>query len=558
MWTRKQLKKEGKGVFRKHYWRVIAICFVVAFLTGAYGETMSIIRLYDTSREVQNVVQDTVHPQSNSDIVNDTLHAGQAVVMTSEDGVENSQGVLAMIFNNVTKSGNFFFGVLNAINQAVFHDRIMAGIILLIGAFLMAAYWFLIQNPLLVSECRFFMEAGVYEDTPIRRLWYLVRIRRVWQVAKVMFFRSMYLFFWAFTIVGWFIKSYSYMMVPYIIAENPDADRKEVFALSKRMMQGNKWSAFVLQLSFVPWLIVSALSMNLLRIFYVNPYLSATKAQLYLTLRKIAIEEKFDHYQILNDEFLACPPIEEETKEPMRAYPMHLYTIPEHEKRHFVHIEYRRDYSLSSIILLFFTFSIVGWVWEVVLFFVLGNGLINRGVSHGPWLPIYGSGGVLVILLLKKVREKPVLTFFLSMAVCGTIEYFTSLFLEMTKGVKWWDYTGYFLNLNGRICAEGLLIFGFGCCAAIYVGAPLLDDFYKKIPLQPKKTLCTLLVVLFAIDQLYSLKYPNTGKGITDGFGPPPIVEQSEQAQPAPSVNGWEAQSKEQTIARFLWEILQP
>ena len=52
--------------------------------------------------------------------------------------------------------------------------------------------------------------------------------------------------------------------------------------------------------------------------------------------------------------------------------------------------------------------------------------------------------------------------------LCGVVEYFTSYYLEVTQGKKWWDYSGYFLNLNGRICAEGLLVFGVGGMAIVY------------------------------------------------------------------------------------------
>ena len=514
IWTRKKLKKKARGVFRKHYWRVVAICFLVAFLTGAYGNTMTLFRMYDASREVDNVVQDTAHPQSNSDIANDLISGGQAAADHSE-GVENTRGIFAAVFNNATKSGSFFFGVLNAINQIVFHDRIMASIVILFGAFLMALYWFIVQNPLFVSECRFFLEASVYEQTPVKRLGFLLRIRRVWPVAKVMFFRSLYLFLCSITIVGWFIKNYSYMMVPYILAENPDIGRKEAFALSRRMMDGNKWQAFLLDLSFLPWLVLSLLTFNLARIFYVNPYMSAAKAELYLTLRRQAIAEKYPYSELLCDAYLTAPPLDDQSGEPIRAYPVRRYMIREQEKRKWVRVDYRRHYTLRSLILLFFTFSIGGWIWEVFLFFITGQGLVNRGVSHGPWLPIYGSGGVLVLILLQKVREKPVLTFFLSMALCGVIEYFTSLFLEMSKGVKWWDYTGYFLNLNGRICAEGLLIFGFGCLAAVYVAAPMLDELYRKIPVRIQRGVCIVLLIFFLSDQIYSIWRPNIGKGVT-------------------------------------------
>ena len=131
------------------------------------------------------------------------------------------------------------------------------------------------------------------------------------------------------------------------------------------------------------------------------------------------------------------------------------------------------SYSLVNLIMMFFIFCFVGWVWEVSLAFISEDMFVNRGTLHGPWLPIYGTGGVIILVLLKKLREKPALEFVAAMVLCGCLEYFSSWYLEMTHdGQRWWDYTGYFLNINGRICAEGLLTFGLGGLAIVYLLAP--------------------------------------------------------------------------------------
>lgn len=141
---------------------------------------------------------------------------------------------------------------------------------------------------------------------------------------------------------------------------------------------------------------------------------------------------------------------------------------------------------------------------------------VNRGVMHGPWLPIYGTGGVLVLILLNKFRDKPLIEFISIIIVCGIVEYFTAYFLELAhNGEKWWDYSGYFLNLDGRICAEGLLVFGLGGMAAVYAIAPAIDNIIKKIDSNIIILVSVVLVIIFFIDNIYSSKYPNKGDGIT-------------------------------------------
>ena len=107
--------------------------------------------------------------------------------------------------------------------------------------------------------------------------------------------------------------------------------------------------------------------------------------------------------------------------------------------------------------------------------------------------------------------------FFGAVVLCGIVEYFTAWALELThNGMKWWDYSGYFLNLHGRICAEGLLVFGLGGCAFIYIAAPFFDEIYRRIPKRTARILCILLLMAFAADIVFSLIHPNSGAGITD------------------------------------------
>lgn len=102
---------------------------------------------------------------------------------------------------------------------------------------------------------------------------------------KVMFCRDLFTFLWSllFVIPG-IVKSYEYKMVPYLLAEYPGMDRNEAFARSREMMYGQKWNTFVLDLSFIPWNILSSITFGLVGLFYVFPYQDATYAELYDTL----------------------------------------------------------------------------------------------------------------------------------------------------------------------------------------------------------------------------------------------------------------------------------
>jgi hypothetical protein len=111
-----------------------------------------------------------------------------------------------------------------------------------------------------------------------------------------MFFMNLYKALWSllFVIPG-IIKGYEYRMIPYILAENPELDKNTVFRLSKEMMDGEKWDAFVLDISFIGWILLSLCTCGLLSVFYVSPYINMTSAQLYETLKHRATMDYYDH-----------------------------------------------------------------------------------------------------------------------------------------------------------------------------------------------------------------------------------------------------------------------
>ena len=95
----------------------------------------------------------------------------------------------------------------------------------------------------------------------------------------------------------------------------------------------------------------------------------------------------------------------------------------------------------------------------------------------------------MITVLLYRFRRNPLLEGLSIIVLCGIVEYTTSLVMENTLGMRWWDYTGYFLNLNGRICGEGLAVFALGGMAAVYLLVPMLDAAVTKMKPKDRVTL---------------------------------------------------------------------
>lgn len=515
----KALKQKARVQLKRNYLHSVLICIVFIILVG--GTTVQ------TKNFNYSLIEDQIVININDQLLNFKSNNNSQVVIEFLQGINATRdepkdikataGVLAPIVNNINKTGSFFIGTLNALNQFLFEDRVMAGIIILIGVFIGLLYWIFVNKTLLVGKKRFFLESRKYKKTKISRLFYTFKIKKNYQIAKKMLHLNITYFLHCLTIVGIFTKFYSYILVPYILAENPNIEIKDAIELSERMMMNHKWQLFKLDLSLIPHYIIGILTLNIYNLLYTTPYHELIHANYYEKRKRIAKEDNFDKIELLGD-------INLEGDEYGICYPKNDYVI-EYEFKDWLKIDYKKNYTIPVLILLFFIFSMSGWLWEVMLFLFQTGTFVNRGTFHGPWLPIYGAGGVLIVILLKKFRDNIPLTFLLTVLVCGIVEYFTGWYLEVTKGVMYWDYTGYFLNLHGRICLEALLFFGIGGCLFVYFFAPIMDNLLKKIKDKTKLILAITLIMLFIGDFFYSNKVPNVGEGITN-----PVSETQEEA----------------------------
>lgn len=493
MKSSKEIKKGARKTLKRNYWRTVALSFFIAFMIGNLSMDLPL----------------TVHSNINK------IHINQVHLNIAKNSLEKikeemtnykpSRGILANVFKNITASENFLLGLLNSFNELLFHNKLKTGLIILTGAILSFIYWLLVKNTLRVCEARFYLENYNYSKTNFKRALLPLRIKKTKNIILTQFKVFLSEFLWLFTIIGYFVKHYSYAMVPYILAENPSLSSKETLKLSAKMMQNHKWKLMKVDLSLFGWYILDLFTFHILGILYLTPYKKSIYTNFYMELRAYAKKEKIE-----NSDFL-CDTLLEENGE---SYPPNHYLFPETNHK-WINTNYNKKYSLTSYILMFFTASIIGWLWEVGLHLFQYGEFVNRGTLHGPWIQIYGFGCIFLLIFLKRYRNDPIKTFILAFFLCGIVEYVTSWYLEVFNHARYWDYDDFFLNINGRICLEGLMAFGIGGCAFIYFGAPFFESLYSKIKPKIKIIVCVILTIGFTADLIYSNKHPNRGDGIS-------------------------------------------
>lgn len=249
MWTRAQLKDKAKAALKANYWKMVLVAGIISLLMGGGG-------------------------------------AGGNSGSTDSDSNSNSA------FDEIINSGNYEITeeqIQELLNSEfveylgkMFVVFIVVFVIALVIGLVIATF---VINPLEVGCRRFFVKT-LNEKAELKEMVFGFE-NSYKNVTKVMFFRTLYTLLWSllFVIPG-IIKAYEYYMIPYLLAENPNLTKEQAFALSKQMMMGQKWSTFVLELSFIGWQILSVFTLGILGIFYVGPYSYATYAALYEELSR--------------------------------------------------------------------------------------------------------------------------------------------------------------------------------------------------------------------------------------------------------------------------------
>ncbi len=592
---RKSWKKRAKQTVKTHYVMAVILCLVAVFFGTEFvfirtqtenlyaAVTGQEIRLggsmlkFDTQSARDKVISDLIEDNINAgrqDAAEQLTRYKNAKISSSVLG--RQKGIFASVANTVA-SGHLYMILFGGLHSLLHSTRIASALVVFSSIVLSVLIWIFLKNMYRTVLRRVFMEARLYASVPMSHLLHFKFMGRWKRAALTLLLQSVFEFLWALTVVGVFIKHFSYILVPYIVAENPDIKPREAITLSRRMMNGHKWECFKLHLSFIGWYLLGVVTFGVTDVFWTLPYEMAVFSEFYAAIRSESKEKGVEGAERLNDTYLyekaeeaflrstyqdieeqkhfidehrvTLPPVrrffarnfglwignakekamydEVDTRRQQivedravikgKIYPQRLAPLWNDRNNLVVRkIRYIRTYTVWSVILAFFTFAFVGWVWEVSLHLVGDGVFVNRGVMHGPWLPIYGSGVVMIMLVLARWRNRPIVEAAAIILLCGAVEYGTSYVLEAVNGMRWWDYTGYFLNLNGRICGEGLTVFALGGMAAVYLLLPILDSMWSRI--KPKVTIaiCTVLVLAFCADMVYTHKVPNVGEGITD------------------------------------------
>lgn len=256
MWTRKELKQKAKASLKRNYWKIVLVSALLILLGGGFGSTGF---SYSSSHKA-NVTGTADNMKEES--AETEVDLGNLLIGEYEtDEKPDHEDYIAMVVLAVV----VFVAVFLVLFVVIFAVQIF------------------LYNPIIVGTNRFMLKS-IDDKAEVKEIMYGFDHSYL-NIVKTLFFKDLYVFLWALLfIIPGIYKKYQYRMVPYIAAEYPEMNYKEVLQLSKDMMNGEKWHAFVLDLSFIFWHILGTITCGILEIFYIAPYQNLTNAGLYRTL----------------------------------------------------------------------------------------------------------------------------------------------------------------------------------------------------------------------------------------------------------------------------------
>ena len=163
-------------------------------------------------------------------------------------------------------------------------------------------------------------------------------------------------------------------------------------------------------------------------------------------------------------------------------------------------------YTADQWVLLFFFYCLCGWIWESCYVSVRKRQWVNRGFLHGPLLPIYGSGAVIILLATIPVQGNFALLYLCGAAAATALEYVTGAVMERLFRVRYWDYSNQKFNLHGYICLSSTIAWGFFSLLLVKVIHPPIARLVLDIPSVLAAPLTLALTAGFTVDAVQSVQ----------------------------------------------------
>ncbi len=155
---------------------------------------------------------------------------------------------------------------------------------------------------------------------------------------------------------------------------------------------------------------------------------------------------------------------------------------------------------------LFVIGGILGFIYEELFYLIDLGKIVKRGITYGPWIPIYAFGSIFIILICIKHKDKPLIVLTLGGAISGLIEFISGYILHHVFHLRLWDYNHEILNfgnIGGYICLRSVLLFSICSLLLVYIIWPILNKINAK-KIKYFDIITIIIFIIFILDIIIS------------------------------------------------------
>lgn len=274
MWTRSILKKNAKEQMKGRYWNYLGASLMPILASYVISIPLGIISQIVTS-------------------------ISMATSMFTQNMMD-----FEYLIDDMVQSEVFDFSVLLEFYSKIF-GALLIPMVLLSLVSLIATY--MVMIPITVGMNKWYIRSREDKNVSLSLCFSIYKKQSYFKVVFAMLYSALFNFLWFFVLyIPGIVKTYSYRMIPYILADNPGIGAKRALKLSCQMTKGSKFKMFVLDLSFIGWYILGFFACCI-GVYAVTPYVYATYAELYDELKKDAVSkglctmEELGYVMVINE-----------------------------------------------------------------------------------------------------------------------------------------------------------------------------------------------------------------------------------------------------------------
>lgn len=185
-------------------------------------------------------------------------------------------------------------------------------------------------------------------------------------------------------------------------------------------------------------------------------------------------------------------------------------------------------------------YSFFGWVVETTYTSTLNLSFQDRGFLTLPFIPIYGFGALIAVVLLEPFSNNVILVFLLSVFLTSLLEYITSFLMDEIFHMRWWDYSDRFLNIKGRICFMNSMMFGILSVFLLHFIHPIIKDILSGISLDAIYQITQVFTAILFFDFLHSIVFAITFSSVFNEIDHAEILSKKDYVALKDRVHGLE------------------